>query len=138
MIRDAHLWRLNIFKLPINCASMPRSAIYRLRRLDIMTGAIINRKDASPLLLPNSILSLYLVISQIRFRFCASLSVPLVSLVLFCLSLSRDLLASSSADPCMIDSGEDRHEDLWTDWTSRELCPSSCFHDIKVPQAVES
>lgn len=97
---------------------MPRSAIYRLRRLEIMTGAIINRKDASPLLLANSILSPYLVISQIRFRFCASLSIPLASLVLLCLSPSRDLLASSSADPCMIDSGEDHHEDLWTDWTS--------------------
>lgn len=66
MTRDAHLWRSNIYKLPIDCASMPRSAIYRLGCLDIMTGAIVDRNDASSPLLANPFLAPFLVHSQFR------------------------------------------------------------------------
>ena len=62
MTRDAHLGRLNIFKLPIDCASMPRSSIYRLRCLDIMTGAIVDRNHASSPLLADPFLPPILLI----------------------------------------------------------------------------
>lgn len=76
---------------------MPRSAISRLGCLDIMTGAIVDRDDASSPLLANPFLAPFLVHSQFRFWFFASLSRPPAPLLLLCLLLSRDLLASSSA-----------------------------------------